>query len=201
LPKNSMAVLHSTGKDDWMTPPWLVALAADRVRAPFALDGAASSTSAKAPLYCGPDHEDPRFRNGLTADWKRLCNEYGQADGPVWVNPPYSRHVGQWIRKCYDESRKGLTVALTVFARTETTWWADYLWKADEIDFIRARLLVWDPGTGLPRHPAPAPSILAIFRPHVSGPPRVSNLWQPPEAKEERRIAARAMREAKASKA
>ena len=51
--------------------------------------------------------------NGLTMAWK----------GRVYMNPPYGRSIGQWIKKAYDEAnwRAEIVVAL-VPVRADTKW-------------------------------------------------------------------------------
>lgn len=78
------------------------------------------------------------------------------------MNPPYGRDTGRWIRKAFEESRRGATVVCLVPARTETAWWHDYCLKG-EIRFIRGRLWFTDHmgKTGRPRFG----SAVVIFRP------------------------------------
>ncbi len=91
---------------------------------------------------------DPKF-DGLAISW-------GDRN---FVNPPYGRQIGKWIKKAFDESRVGKLVVLLIAARTDTACWHDYCMKADEIRFIRGRLY-FDDGPGR----APFPSCLVIFR-------------------------------------
>jgi site-specific DNA-methyltransferase (adenine-specific) len=90
---------------------------------------------------------DPDF-NGLEIEW-------GQSN---FVNPPYGKHIRNWVRKAYYESLKGKTVVMLVASRTDTNWWHDYIMKADSIRFIRGRLY-FDDGDGR----APFPSAIVIF--------------------------------------
>ena len=108
------------------------------------------------------------------------------ARGAVWLNPPYGRArdiegrpfggalLDPFIRKAYEESRKGLTVVVLCFARPDTALWEDVIMRASEVRFIRSRVKFAreDGATG----PAPAPSCLVIFRPGEDGPPRFS-VW------------------------
>lgn len=56
----------------------------------------------------------------------------------VWMNPPYGRTIGHWMRKAFEESQNALVVCL-VPARTDTAWWHDYAMKGT-IVFLRGRL-------------------------------------------------------------
>lgn len=86
--------------------------------------------------------------------------------GKVWMNPPYGRTIGQWMKKAYESATTspvdGLPdadlVVCLVPARTDTAWWHDYAMKG-EIRFIRGRLKFGDA-----KHNAPFPSALVIFK-------------------------------------
>lgn len=87
--------------------------------------------------------------DGLKGDWG-LCN---------FVNPPYGREVGMWVKKACEEWHKGKTVVMLLASRTDTIWFHDYILKADEIRFIKGRLKFDDQ-----KNPAPFPSMIVIFR-------------------------------------
>ena len=70
-------------------------------------------------------------QDGLKEDWSKYKS--------VFVNPPF-KYAHQWIKKCYEESKKGCTVVVLLPSKTETAWWHDYALKADEIRFIRRRV-------------------------------------------------------------
>lgn len=93
-----------------------------------------------------PDY--PNF-DGLEIEW-------GQVN---YVNPPYGRAIGNWIKKGYEEYLKGKTVVFLIPSRTDTKWWHEYIMKANEIRFIKGRLC-FDDGGGR----ATFPSAIAIFR-------------------------------------
>ena len=88
-------------------------------------------------------------RDMLGSDWGS-CN---------FVNPPYGNEIPKWIKKGYEEWKKGKTVVFLIPSRTDTRWWHDYIMKADEIRFIKGRLK-FDDG----ENPAPFPSCIAIFK-------------------------------------
>ena len=95
-----------------------------------------------------PCPTNPTF-DGLTVEW-------GKSN---FVNPPYGRVLPKWIKKAYEEYRKGKTIVLLIPSRTDTAWWHDYVMKADEARFIRGRLY-FDDGDGR----APFPSVVVVFR-------------------------------------
>ena len=59
----------------------------------------------------------------------------------VFMNPPYGREIKYWVEKAYRESIKGAVVVCLIPARTDTSYWHDYIFPfADDIRFIRGRL-------------------------------------------------------------
>jgi len=95
---------------------------------------------------CPINHE----HDGLKIPWRKSN----------FVNPPYGREIGNWIKKGYEEHLKGKIVVFLIPSRTDTKWWHDYIMKADEIRFIRGRLKF-----GGSKNSAPFPSCIAIFNP------------------------------------
>ncbi|MBE0651670.1 MAG: adenine methyltransferase [Bacteroidales bacterium] len=87
--------------------------------------------------------------NGLESEW-------GQIN---FVNPPYGREIGKWIKKGFEEYLKGKTVVFLLPSRTDTKWWHDYIMQATEIRFIRGRLKFDDQ-----KNPAPFPSVIVVFK-------------------------------------
>jgi len=95
------------------------------------------------PLH-NPDNID-----GLSIEWKN----------PTFVNPPYGREIGKWVKKGYEEARRGNTVVMLLPSRTDTVWWHEYVMKAREIRFIKGRLRF-----GNAVNSAPFPSAIAVFK-------------------------------------
>lgn len=138
------AGLFSSNEDTWATPQDLFdALDAEFQ---FTLDPCASPTNAKCNRFFS------REDDGLAQPW----------DGAVFMNPPYGRGIGDWVRKAYEESRRGATVVCLIPARTDTAYWHDYVMRSDEVRFIRGRLHF---GGDHERtaHNAPFPSAVVIF--------------------------------------
>ena len=113
------------GSEDWATPRDL--FAAVHMEFGFDLDAAASAENACVTKYISKEED------ALAVDWSARGSI-------VWLNPPYGRGVKDWMRKAYEESLKGITVVVLVFARTDTAWWHEYGTKAAEARFIRGRL-------------------------------------------------------------
>jgi site-specific DNA-methyltransferase (adenine-specific) len=148
----------SSATDQWATPSsYFQGLAGEFS---FTLDVCALASSAKAPTYYGPDHTDATKQDGLAQDWATDA-----AGGHVWMNPPYGKTIGDWMRKAAAESDKGATVVCLVPARTDTAWFQDTALARQaqgraEIRFIRGRLKF-----GTAKDAAPFPNALVIFRP------------------------------------
>lgn len=137
------AVHFSSVSDNWATPPDFFKKCEEEF-GPFDLDVCASVDNAKCPRYF------TQSDNGLAQDWT----------GRVWMNPPYGRTIGEWMRKAYQSAQTGgATVVCLVPARTDTAWWHDYAMKGT-VRFIRGRLKF-----GGHDNSAPFPSALVIFRP------------------------------------
>lgn len=149
-----MKAHYSSKAHDWQTPPALFADLDARFR--FTLDAAASAENAKCARYF------TREDNGLAQSW---------AGERVWLNPPYGREIGAWVRKAWRESRRGALVVCLIPARTDTSYWHDYAMRAAEILLIRGRVRFLRPGALLDN--APFPSALVVFDPAREGPPAV----------------------------
>jgi len=110
----------------------------------FTLDPCATPESAKCKKFFTKEDD------GLSKSWD---NEI------VFCNPPYGRAMRDWVKKA-SEVRGGVTVLL-IPARTDTTYFHDYIYQKEgvEIRFIRGRLKF-----GGSKMSAPFPSMLVIFR-------------------------------------
>ena len=131
-------------REDWETPPALFSLYNDEFR--FNLDAAANARNAKCRAFLSKDSLHPE-------QWWT---------GRVWLNPPYGKQIGEWVKKACLEVRAGhaeVAVCL-VPARTDSWWWHDYAEPFAEKRFIRGRIKF----VGAPYN-APFPSAVLIFRP------------------------------------
>lgn len=91
-------------------------------------------------------------QDGLNGEWVSVAKV-------VYMNPPYGRTIGQWIKKAHEESQKGCTVVCLLPARTDTKWFHEYCTKGS-IEFIRGRLKF-----GGAKNSAPFPSMVVVFTP------------------------------------
>jgi len=124
---------------EWETPQYLF----DQLNIVyhFTLDPCATVQNAKCAHFFTKEH------NGLLQMW----------DGVAFMNPPYGREIGKWVRKAYEASLEGVTVVCLLPARTVTRWFHDYCLKG-KITFLRGRLKF-----GTARNSAPFPSMLVEF--------------------------------------
>lgn len=132
-------VHFSSEKETWETPQSLF----DKYNSQyhFTLDVCATAENAKCPRFFTKEED------GLSQEWKGVC----------WMNPPYGRTIGLWLRKAWKSAQSGATVVCLVPARTDTAWWHDYATKG-AIEFIRGRLKF----SGH-TNPAPFPSAIVVF--------------------------------------
>lgn len=101
-------------------------------------------------------HENAKCEKHYTKEDDGLSKDWG--GHVVFCNPPYGRELPKWVKKCYDESRHA-TVVMLIPARTDTSYFHDYIYGKAEIRFIRGRLKFNDGKQG-----APFPSMVVIYR-------------------------------------
>ena len=112
---------HHGAKDEWLTPPELVASLG-----PFDLDPC-SPIDRPWPTAA---HHLTLDDDGLTADWTPY--------GIVWCNPPYGPDTWQWLDRVAAHPPGGICL---VFARTETVGFVRSVWRtASALLFIAGRL-------------------------------------------------------------
>ena len=134
--------MYTSNSEEWGTPQELFNRLNEEFN--FTLDICASEENAKCPKY-------------YTKEEDALKQEWG---GVIWMNPPYGRRIGNWVKKAKETARQGkATVVCLLPARTDTAWWHDYAMKANEIRLIRGRLKFGD-GKGS----APFPSAIVVFK-------------------------------------
>lgn len=113
----------------------------------FTLDPCATPENAKCKRFFTKEDD------GLKQSWK------GEK---VFCNPPYGRAIKDWVKKAFDETSKvggAKLVVLLIPARTDTTYFHDYIYKKHEIRFIRGRLHFNES-----KQSAPFPSMVVIMR-------------------------------------
>lgn len=128
--------------DTWLTPPAILAALGE-----FDLDPCAAPEPRPWPTAA---QHYTRDDDGMAQEWK----------GRVWLNPPYSREAARWLRRLAEH---GHGTAL-VFARTETAWFVEHVWKrASLLLFLAGRIHFHYPdGRRAPANSG-APSVLVAY--------------------------------------
>lgn len=109
----------------------------------FDLDPCATAENHKCERYFTKEQD------GLKQNWGG-CR--------VFCNPPYGRQIGAWVKKA---AESGTLVVMLIPARTDTSYFHDYIYGKAEIRFIRGRLHFNESKEG-----APFPSMVVIFNPN-----------------------------------
>lgn len=143
LVKANKGMFTST-TDEWATPADFFAMLDAEFG--FTLDVCATERNAKCERFFSRDED------GLEQRWEGVC----------WMNPPYGRVIGDWVKKAHDSAQQGATVVCLIPARTDTAYWHDYAMKADEIRLVRGRLHF--DGDSDKGHNAPFPCAVVVFR-------------------------------------
>lgn len=132
----------ANSKDEWLTPPYIIAALGEFDLDPCAPDAARRPwNTARAHISLPTD--------GLASQW----------EGRVWCNPPYGNNTFEWLRKL---AAHGNGIAL-IFARTETLGFHREIWaKADAVFFFQGRL-AFHHVNGIKGKCANAPSCLVAY--------------------------------------
>lgn len=134
-------VHFSSETDQWATPQAFF----DELNKiyKFTLDVCAEAHNTKCKRFITPEVD------GLQVGWD---NE------TVWMNPPYGREIGKWVKKA-SEAKGGVVVCLLP-ARTDTKYFHEYIYHNPRatIRFIKGRLKF-----GNSTNSAPFPSMLVIY--------------------------------------
>lgn len=138
----------------------------------FTLDVCASPKNTKCSQFY------TKKENALLQNWHGVC----------WMNPPYGRVIGKWIRKARQEALSGATVVCLIPARTDTKWWHEEVMQATEIRFVKGRLKFLNRMLPSFREhqtfkisPAPFPSAVIVFTLASNGHPKVMTMEQKPQ--------------------
>jgi phage N-6-adenine-methyltransferase len=106
-----------------------------------------------------------------TAEMDALKQQWGNDGKSAFLNPPYGRLIGRFVKKAYEQAEAYplFTVTMLIPARTDTKWWHAYCAKG-EVRFVKGRLKFINPA--LPSYradgqfkmsPAPFPSAIVVF--------------------------------------
>lgn len=133
--------LYASNTAEWSTPQDFFDKLNNEFH--FTLDPCSTDQNAKCKKHYTKDQD------GLKQSW---------AGETVYCNPPYGREIGAWCRKCYEHFMGGGTAVMLIPARTDTSWFHDWIYGKAEIRFIRGRLRFGDS-----KSDAPFPSMIVIY--------------------------------------
>lgn len=134
-------LFFSSASAEWSTPQNLF----DELRKEFnfSIDVCATKNNAKCNRYFSAEDD------GLKQVWSGSC----------WMNPPYGREIGKWVRRAAESAGAGTIVVALLPARTDTRWFHGYILDKAEIRFIKGRLKF-----GASKNAAPFPSMIVVWR-------------------------------------
>jgi phage N-6-adenine-methyltransferase len=136
-----MSIHFSSKSNEWETPQWLFD-ELNKEFGPLELDVCATKENSKCPDYFDINE------NGLLHNW---------GGTKCWMNPPYGREIGKWVKKAYKESQNDCLICCLLPARTDTKWFHEYCLKG-KIKFLKGRLKFSDS-----ENSAPFPSMIVVF--------------------------------------
>jgi len=145
--KNKLKACMTSDTNEWYTPQKLY----DELNKEFnfTLDPCCTPSSAKCKVWFTKEDD------GLNRNWMNHT---------VFMNPPYGRDIKHWIKKAYESSLTGAIVVALIPARTDTSYWHDYIFnKADDIRFLRGRIK-FEREDGSVGDSAPFPSAIIVWK-------------------------------------
>lgn len=137
------SVHFSSRSSDWATPQYLFDEFNERFK--FEIDVCATADNAKCANFFSPE------QNGLEQNW---------APFTCWCNPPYGRQIRYWVEKAQQSAQDGALVVCLIPARTDTSYWHDFIFPFAKVEFLRGRVKF-----GNAKHGAPFPSAVVVFQP------------------------------------
>ncbi len=155
-PRNNISVHFSSLSNEWQTPLWLFSQLNQEFG--FNLDAAATA-------------ENNLCQKFYTAEMDALKQDWAKDGTTVWLNPPYGRLIGKFVKKAFEETTKSprLTVVMLIPARTDTRWWHDYCSKGEirlirgRLKFINASFPSYRKDGDFKTSPAPFPSAIVVL--------------------------------------
>lgn len=108
-------------------------------------------------------NENALCKNHLTEEDDSLSIDWGGLSGNMFLNPPYGRELKLWVKKAAETKLKhNQYLVLLIPARTDTSYWHDYIFNKAKIKFLRGRLKFAI--NGEQKDAAPFPSALIIYQ-------------------------------------
>jgi len=151
----------STSRDTWETPDDLF-FVMDLAFGHFDIDLAASDLNTRAEVWFEGPCIDPVDGVGCRCG---LHVSYDFNGKSVWLNPPYSRSIEDWVWRCHDLRHEGANVVILLPAATDTKWWQLLVHLADTVYLLVGRVQFKGTTSSNPNG-----SAIAVFQ--HGGPPR-----------------------------
>jgi len=146
-------LMFSSRDKEWRTPQSFFDKL-NKIHGPYTLDPCCTRASKKCLRHYTAEDD------GLSKSWQ---------GHNVFMNPPYGRDIGKWLKKAYEESRDpGTLVTCLIPARTDTKYWHDYCMKAWRIYFVKGRIK-FDTADSEGKNAAPFPSAVVVFKGDIRG--------------------------------
>lgn len=175
---DSIEIFTSSATNEWGTPPAIVADL--RLVYPLVLDVCATPGREMCPYYYAPPLEqigtykvtkgpekgvikiDHAFRakalarmqthppvaiDALAQPW---AEHLAELRGVAWMNPPFGREIGPFLRKTFEQAKLGACVVAIIPSRTGTKWWHEYVEPVrkgsfpGDFDFWKGRMTFTD---------------------------------------------------------
>lgn len=147
--------LFSSRTEEWATPVNVFQSIEKQLGYKFVLDVCATEENAKCKKHYTKEID------GLLQSWQKdaQTQQDYKSDYAIWMNPPYGKEIGKWMKKALNEAQGGTyPVVCLVHARTDTKWWHDYAMQADKIYLVKGRIKFGG------KDAAPFPSCIVVFK-------------------------------------
>ncbi len=144
MSQNFNHIITEDSKEDWLTPPYIIAALDNFDLDPCCPDNMPWPTAAYMNTKSMAD--------GLAMEWPK--------NKRVWLNPPYGNKTFDWMEKLSNHVGGGIAL---IFARTETKGFHRQVWeKAHGIFFFEGRLSFYH-SDGRKGNASNAPSCLVSY--------------------------------------
>lgn len=84
--------------------------------------------------------ENTKCKKWFTENENSLVQPWHLTESNQWLNPPYGKELRFWLEKAYLESKRGANICVLVPARTDTSYWHEFVFSKATILFIKGRL-------------------------------------------------------------
>lgn len=131
----------------------------------FEWDLAASEDNTIVPIhyYYDPDTQtDVAVKNHFDETDNALVQEWS-IYGWNWLNPPFG-DINPWVKKAWEESRRGVHTAVLVPASVGSKWWAAWVDNKAYVTYLTGRLTF----VGHTK-PYPKDCALLLYAPFLAG--------------------------------